>query len=232
MEISGTPTWHIFLSFIPWVNIYVLFRVCIDLAHKFKKSTGFGVATAFFSIICLPILGFSKKIQYDFGDSIEPEKNENNIKSQQMNYETQQEQSMNIGIPIYNQGMNSNEGISQNQTSEIISQPENSIPMQEQVYTQPVQTPIYTEPMNTMENVMPTQNEEIIVPIQVQNTSQEPVYQEPIQTQPMEFNQPVQEPIFSQPVQQQPLQNMVQEPVMTNTMVMPEQNYNQNSTMM
>ena len=69
---AGKPGWAsivpiynmIVLFFIPFANIYALFKIYIELAHKFGKSTGFGVATVFFSIVCLPILAFSKTAEY------------------------------------------------------------------------------------------------------------------------------------------------------------------------
>ena len=64
LEITELPLWYIVLFFIPFANIYALFKIYIELAHKFGKSTGFGVATVFFSIVCLPILAFSKTAEY------------------------------------------------------------------------------------------------------------------------------------------------------------------------
>lgn len=64
LEITGLPLWYIVLFFIPFANIYVIFKMYIELAHKFGKSTGFGVATVFFSVICLPILAFSNSAEY------------------------------------------------------------------------------------------------------------------------------------------------------------------------
>lgn len=58
LEIAKLPTWYIVLYIIPFVNIYALFKTYIELAHKFGKSTGFGVLMVFFSIICFPILAF------------------------------------------------------------------------------------------------------------------------------------------------------------------------------
>jgi len=60
LEITGLPLWYIVLFIVPIANIYAIFKIYIELAHKFGKSTGFGVAMVFFSIICLPILAFSK----------------------------------------------------------------------------------------------------------------------------------------------------------------------------
>ena len=65
IQIAELPMWYIVLYFIPFANIYAMFKIYIELAHKFGKSTGFGVATVFFSIICLPILAFSKNVTYN-----------------------------------------------------------------------------------------------------------------------------------------------------------------------
>ena len=58
LQIVNLPLWYIVLYFIPFANIYAVFKTYIELAHKFGKSTGFGVAMVFFAIICLPILAF------------------------------------------------------------------------------------------------------------------------------------------------------------------------------
>lgn len=58
LEISNIPVWQIVFYFIPFANIYIMFKQYIELAKKFGKSSGFGVLTAFFPFICLPILGF------------------------------------------------------------------------------------------------------------------------------------------------------------------------------
>jgi hypothetical protein len=58
MQIAELPMWYLILLFIPFANIYLAFKLPIELAHKFGKSTGFGVACVFFSFICYPILAF------------------------------------------------------------------------------------------------------------------------------------------------------------------------------
>lgn len=58
LEITELPTWYIALFFVPFANIYAMFKIYIELAHKFGQSTGFGVAMVFFAIICVPILAF------------------------------------------------------------------------------------------------------------------------------------------------------------------------------
>ena len=54
---------------VPFANIYAMFKIYIELAHKFGKSTGFGVLTVFFNVICLPILAFSKNCVYNGGNT-------------------------------------------------------------------------------------------------------------------------------------------------------------------
>lgn len=58
IQVAGLEWWYILLLLVPLANIYAIFKIYIELAHKFGKSTGFGVLTVFFSLICLPILGF------------------------------------------------------------------------------------------------------------------------------------------------------------------------------
>lgn len=65
LQICDLPLWYIILYFIPFVNIYAIFKTYIALAHKFGKSTGFGVLMVFFSGICLPILAFDKNATYN-----------------------------------------------------------------------------------------------------------------------------------------------------------------------
>lgn len=65
LQIVELPVWYIVLFFVPIANIYAMFKIYIELAHKFGKSTGFGVATVFFSVICMPILAFSKDAVYN-----------------------------------------------------------------------------------------------------------------------------------------------------------------------
>lgn len=80
LNIVELPIWYIALFFIPFANIYALFKIYIELAHKFGKSTGFGVLTVFFSAICLPILAFGKSNVYN-GSTV----NNGNMMNSQMN---------------------------------------------------------------------------------------------------------------------------------------------------
>lgn len=64
LEITNLPKWYVLLLFIPFINIYILFKIYIELAHAFGKSTMYGVLMVFFNFICLPILAFSKNVIY------------------------------------------------------------------------------------------------------------------------------------------------------------------------
>lgn len=91
LEIAGLSALYIVLYFIPFVNIYALFKTYITLAHKFGKSTGFGVLMMFFSIVCVPILAFGNST-YQGGDHSEntvhtnTNMNTNNFNSNLNNY--------------------------------------------------------------------------------------------------------------------------------------------------
>ena len=80
LEIVELPKWYIALLIVPFANIYAMFKIYIELAHKFGKSTGFGVLMVFFNVICLPILAFGKNEYKDNNNSNEkevtPENNE------------------------------------------------------------------------------------------------------------------------------------------------------------
>lgn len=64
LEIAELPMWYIALFFVPIANIYAMFKIYIELAHKFGKSTGFGIGLVFLSPIFLGILAFSKNSNY------------------------------------------------------------------------------------------------------------------------------------------------------------------------
>ena len=158
LEIAGTPTWHIFLFFLPVANVYAIFRMYIDLAHKFGKSTGFGIASVLFNYICMPILAFSKNAKYESNKETKTETdNMNEMQMRQTEVTTNPTQTM----------MNV-ENVVPMQTVEVAPmQPTYTEPVVSQtVVTEPVahvQTPVQTVPVtpepvvqNTV--VMPEQN--------------------------------------------------------------------------
>ena len=58
LDIIGKPLWWVVLLFIPLVNIIVGIIIGIEIAHRFGKSTAFGVGVALLGFIFVPILGF------------------------------------------------------------------------------------------------------------------------------------------------------------------------------
>lgn len=64
VEIAGLQWWYFVLFFIPYVSIFAIFKVNIEIAHKFNKSTGFGIGLSLLNIIFMSILAFSKDATY------------------------------------------------------------------------------------------------------------------------------------------------------------------------
>lgn len=64
LQIAELPTWYIVLFLIPFANIYAVFKTYIELAHKFNKSSGFGVGLVFLTPIFFAILAFEKNNEY------------------------------------------------------------------------------------------------------------------------------------------------------------------------
>lgn len=57
--------WRMLLLLIPIYDIYLVFKVCIDLSHRFHQSTGFGVGLVFLYPIFAPILAFGNAVYGD-----------------------------------------------------------------------------------------------------------------------------------------------------------------------
>jgi uncharacterized membrane protein YhaH (DUF805 family) len=58
IKIAGRPGWWIILYLVPIVSIVIAIMVCIDVAKKFGKESGFGIGLALLGFIFFPILGF------------------------------------------------------------------------------------------------------------------------------------------------------------------------------
>ena len=58
LKVAGRPGWWLILCLIPLVNLVVVVIMCIDIARKFGKGTGFAVGLFFLGFIFYPILGF------------------------------------------------------------------------------------------------------------------------------------------------------------------------------
>lgn len=159
LQIVELPMWYIALFFVPIANIYAIFKIYIELAHKFGKSTGFGIATVFFSIICLPILAFGKNNVYNGTNNTinqinnQPNNPNNNIN----NFETSNNISnSNTQEPItFNPSMNTEI----NQINSVSTQETNTLSNS----TQPIvfnlnQENQNTQPLNVIPNVEITPN--------------------------------------------------------------------------
>lgn len=88
IQIAKLPTYYLLLFIIPIANIYAIFKIYIELAHKFNKSTGFGVGLIFLSVIFFPMLAFGDAT---YEDSIietnnnVPNNNTNNVVNNNLN---------------------------------------------------------------------------------------------------------------------------------------------------
>ena len=65
--------WKFLLMLIPFYNIYFMFKMYIDWAHAFNKSTGFGVGMVFLPFIFQLILALDEKIVYRDGSKANTE---------------------------------------------------------------------------------------------------------------------------------------------------------------
>ena len=65
LEISELPMWYLALYFVPGANIYAMIKTYIEVAHKFGKSTGFGVGMALLSPVFLTMLAFNKNTRFN-----------------------------------------------------------------------------------------------------------------------------------------------------------------------
>jgi Family of unknown function (DUF5684) len=61
-KIGGGPQW--WFIFIPFLNIYFLFAVSINIAKSFGKGTGFGIGLALLPSVFYIILGFGRDNRY------------------------------------------------------------------------------------------------------------------------------------------------------------------------
>jgi len=65
IEITGLPMWYIALFFVPFANVYAMIMVFLELAKRFKQTTGFAIGLMFLCPIFLGILAFNKEITYE-----------------------------------------------------------------------------------------------------------------------------------------------------------------------
>lgn len=175
LQIVELPMWYIALFFVPFANIYAMFKIYIELAHKFGKSTGFGVATVFFNVICLPILAFGKNNvyngatgnnnmqnqipQYDFNNAVFQNES-NSMQNNNVNNETEAppfmfNQNINTEInqiqPVQNTDLNNQLQQPNTVVSNSLEPQTNINPTQESVS---VESPVVNQQSET--NIMPT----------------------------------------------------------------------------
>lgn len=226
IQIVELPMWYIVLFLVPFANIYAMFKIYIELAHKFGKSTGFGVATVFFSIVCLPMLAFGKDAVYNGGNNVGAQVNNNTQPNQYNPSATFQN-----GVNDVNNNSNSNAPFvfDQNINTQINPIPtvQGEQPMLspiQQTETQPANnginpTPEFPQTNSFSYNANPIQNEteNVVVPTNTiptdVNVETQPMPVEPIQVQQPQFTNevPSTQPIDMQPqmVNPEPQMNVI-----------------------
>lgn len=231
LEIVELPAWYITLCHLPIVNIYAIFRIYIELAHRFGKSTGFGILTVFFSLICMPILAFGKNNVYNGSNSTSNVNNNgNNVEQPQFtsNNNTFVNPNVNASMennPINNQNIQQPFMFNQNINTEInpisaAEQPNNGVVNQMNTIPTPVEIPQNIEPM-TQEPMV----------TQTMVTNPQPIINQPENIFKYETPVPV---VNEQPIQSNVEQNILQQPipgVVTNIEPMMQNQNNNNQNM-
>lgn len=59
-EIAGLPGKYVLFMFLPFVQIYAMIKIIIELCKKFGKDTGFAILMILLPLIGYPVLAFSK----------------------------------------------------------------------------------------------------------------------------------------------------------------------------
>lgn len=190
VEISGLSMIYVLFLFIPILNIYAIFKIYIEIAHKFGKTTGFGIGLIFLNVIFMPMLAFGDATY----DGTAPTMNNNNYNDynsnnnynnqmnnqQPMNFDPQTGQPIvgydpQTGQPIYgNQSQPQantfvNNSMNQQQTNTFV---DNSM-MNEQMKTSKQNTFVQPETTVTTEPVQNTfvQPEKPTTPVEPMNNA-------------------------------------------------------------
>ena len=190
VEISGLSMIYVLFLFIPILNIYAIFKIYIEIAHKFGKTTGFGIGLIFLNVIFMPMLAFGDATY----DGTAPTMNNNNYNDynsnnnynnqmnnqQPMNFDPQTGQPIvgydpQTGQPIYgNQSQQQtntfvNNSMNQQQTNTFV---DNSM-MNEQMNTSKQNTFVQPEATVTTEPVQSTfvQPEKPTTPVEPMNNA-------------------------------------------------------------
>ena len=182
IEIAELPIWYIALFFVPFANIYAIFKIYIEIAHKFGKSTGFGVGMVFLNIIFIPMLSFGKA-EYKGGVSASVNSNVNEVFNMQNNNMQVNQSVVNNNVPYINSQpdiMNVNSNIG-NTSMMDVNASSNGSPFQpignvnNNVNTAPVMAipevaPSAMEINVASSNVVEPMNSEIVNPLNVNET--------------------------------------------------------------
>lgn len=240
LQIVELPTWYIVLFIVPIANIYAMFKIYIELAHKFGKSTGFGVLTVFFSIICLPILAFGKNNVYN-GNSYQETNNVSNTQFMTNNtpvYQTNDVNNNSMGTyqqPFtFNQNVNTDinniQGINMNNNINPMPQPEINQP----IFNNPIPQNVVPEQnnLNTMQNTNMFTYTPAAQPVDNTNNQINPLQNNPQQpVNSFNYSAPT-PPVNPQPVNNvtepnvEPQLNVIPGMMQTTGPVMPNQNNN------
>ena len=158
IEIAELPMWYIALYFVPGANIYAMIKINIEMAHKFGKSTGFGVGMALLQPVFYAILAFSKNTVFGgIQNSVHPVQPQVQPMYQQTVQETVapvqpvvptvQEQPTPVVVPVMPV---------QQEVTQVV-EPIMSTPQVQPVYQQPVQ-----ETVAPVQPVIPTVQEQVV----------------------------------------------------------------------
>lgn len=180
VEISGLSMIYVLFLFIPILNIYAIFKIYIEIAHKFGKTTGFGIGLIFLNVIFMPMLAFGDATY----DGTAPTMNNNNYNdyNSNNNYNNQMnnQQPMNFdpqtGQPIVGYDPQTGQPIYGNQSQQQTNTFVNNSMMNEQMNTSKQNTFVQPETTVTTEPVQNTfiQPEATVTTEPVQNTFVQP----------------------------------------------------------
>lgn len=189
VEISGLSMIYVLFLFIPILNIYAIFKIYIEIAHKFGKTTGFGIGLIFLNVIFMPMLAFGDATY----DGTAPTMNNNNYNdyNSNNNYNSQMnnQQPMNFdpqtGQPIVGYDPQTGQPIYGNQ-----SQPQTNTFVNNSMNQPQTNTFVDNSMMNEQMNTSNQQNtfvqpETTVTTEPVQNTFVQPeatVTTEPVQS--------------------------------------------------
>lgn len=76
IQIAKLSLVYIFLLLMPFINIYAIFKINIEISKKFGKTTGFGIGITLLPIIFIPLLAFSDDV---YESNIQEEISTNNV---------------------------------------------------------------------------------------------------------------------------------------------------------